>query len=193
MGMENKPSSKPLQTQDWQTQEASETVAACTGPVLVQPRWGSSVERSGHKTPTLSQNLSPIDKCSQRKPLLFSDGVSLGIQTTLKDSPHAQPTQYCRRCLFVVCLFAFYPTEPLLTYYRFQFCLFSMHSLCVQIRVSLCLHAFLVLFFLCLFSLFVLSYSCSFVLCSFICLDSCFFSNEKERKIVSLGRWGRIV
>jgi hypothetical protein len=148
MGMENKPSSKPLQTQDWQTQEASETVAACTGPVLVQPRWGSSVERSGHKTPTLSQNLSPIDKCSQRKPLLFSDGVSLGIQTTLKDSPHAQPTQWhCRRCLFVVCLFAFYPTEPLLTYYGFQFCLFSMHSLCVQIRVSLCLHAFLVLFF----------------------------------------------
>lgn len=45
--------------------------------------------RSRHKLIYLTKKLSPIYNCSQRN-LVFSNGVSPGIQTTLKNRPHAK-------------------------------------------------------------------------------------------------------
>lgn len=42
--------------------ELIETEAACTGPARVCTRWGRRANsRSGHKTPSLTQKISPTD------------------------------------------------------------------------------------------------------------------------------------
>jgi hypothetical protein len=57
------------------------------GYTQAQTRWGTSIDReSGHKSPSLSQKLSPLDNLSKHKRVgggrgELSNGVSRGIQT----------------------------------------------------------------------------------------------------------------
>lgn len=75
----------------------SETVAGCTGPAQVwdQCRGYPSPERvSGHNPSPLTQKLSPIDIYWQMKNYFFSNGVSLGMQTTFN----------ARSCAHICCI-----------------------------------------------------------------------------------------
>ncbi|EDL28528.1 mCG144761, partial [Mus musculus] len=64
--------------------ELLETVAACTRPVQVQARWGSSTERGiGHGRLLLTKKLSATDTDLQRK-IVFSNEVPLSILTILQ-------------------------------------------------------------------------------------------------------------
>lgn len=59
-------------------------MAAHTGPSRIQVTWGLGVERgSGYELPFITQKLSPIDN-SWRGKLLFSNNISLLIQTHLE-------------------------------------------------------------------------------------------------------------
>lgn len=72
------------------TEELTETVAACTGPAYFSSRWGPSTEwGSGNKLPCLTQSLCTNDNYSNKK-LVFSNVVSVGVQTNLKHMPHVQ-------------------------------------------------------------------------------------------------------
>lgn len=72
------------------TYELTETAAACTGPAQVQTREVPVVRmESKHGLPSLIKKLSSTDIYIQRKSFVFSNGVLLGIPTTLEVGPCA--------------------------------------------------------------------------------------------------------
>lgn len=92
---------------------------------------------SRHKLIYLTKKLSPICSCSQRN-LVFCYGVSPGIQTTLKNRPHAKQQMPISNkqndifkrffsphiTLFGLFLLHFHLTIGLLVYYGLLFCVF---------------------------------------------------------------------
>ena len=71
--------------QDWCTHEFTNTVAAHTGPVQVQARWGPSAEREKWTWSLIHyQQTIPNWELPAKEKLISSSGVALGILITLK-------------------------------------------------------------------------------------------------------------
>lgn len=72
-------------------EEFTETVSACTGPpYFFSSRWDPSTGwGNGNKLPCLTQSLCTNDNYSDKK-LVFSNVVSVGVQTNLKHMSHVQ-------------------------------------------------------------------------------------------------------
>lgn len=118
--------------------------------------------RSRHKLIYLTKKLSPIYNCSQRN-LVFSNGVSPGIQTTLKNRPHAKqqmsiPNKYngiFQRFFFFSYYFVWDFSFSFSPYQRFACVLWSPILCFYFVCVYVSLYQFLkIFFFFCQFVLF---------------------------------------
>lgn len=88
--------------------ELTEAIAACIGNAHVQDRQSQSLrQRSEHELPSLTEKLFAIHTCWQRESV-FSNGVSLGMLTTIQGRPHAQeklPNITWTLCCVCFCLY----------------------------------------------------------------------------------------
>lgn len=102
----------------------SETVAAATGPAQVQAQGSHSWEGKGHKLPSLTKKLFPMDNGAKEKKNIFFNGVSLA---------------FLEVCVCLIFLFFFFNlTCLLLIYYGFWFCV--LWVFCMYVYFCICVH-----------------------------------------------------